>query len=127
MVYVRIISGEIAKKTAIKMMATDKTFEVLEVGIFHPKAAPVDILRPGEVGYLVASIKKTSDVKIGDTITAVKHPAKDPLPASAQLHPLYLREFIPLIPLILSICAMRLSNYSSTIPLSMSSRRAAWR
>jgi len=56
-------------------MATDKTFEVLEVGVFALMNGRRD-LRPGEVGYVVANIKKTSDVKIGDTITTVKHPAE---------------------------------------------------
>lgn len=87
MVYVRIISGEITKKTLIKLMATDKQFEVLEVGIFAPKEQPVEILRPGEVGYLVANIKKTSDVKIGDTVTTTKNPASDPLPGFRQIAP----------------------------------------
>ena len=72
MVYVRVVTGSIRKGSLIKMMASDKSFEVLEVGIFSPREKPVDILRPGEVGYLVASIKKTSDVKIGDTITLHK-------------------------------------------------------
>jgi GTP-binding protein LepA len=87
MVYVRVISGEITKKTAIKMIATDKTFEVLEVGIFSPTERPVQILRPGEVGYVIANIKKTSDVKIGDTITSTKNPAKDPLPGFKVITP----------------------------------------
>lgn len=87
MVYVRVVSGEISKKSLIKMMATDKTFEVLEVGVFSPQEKPVDILRPGEVGYLVANIKKTSDVKIGDTITLQKHPASEPLPGFRMISP----------------------------------------
>ena len=72
LVYVRIVSGEISKKTQIKMMATDKGFEVLEVGIFSPQEKPVDILRPGEVGYLIANIKNTSDVKVGNDLLQFK-------------------------------------------------------
>lgn len=87
MVYVRIVSGEISKKSLIKMMATDKTYEVLEVGVFTPEAKPVDILRPGEVGYVIANIKNTSDVKIGDTITLAKQPAADPLPGFRIISP----------------------------------------
>jgi GTP-binding protein LepA len=87
MVYVRIVSGEISKKSLIKMMATDKTYEVLEVGVFTPEAKPVDILRPGEVGYVIANIKNTSDVKIGDTITLAKQPAIDPLPGFRIISP----------------------------------------
>ena len=95
MVYVRIISGHITKKSLIKMMATGKTFEVLEVGIFSPKERPVDILRPGEVGYLVANIKVTADVKIGDTITEQKNPAKEPLPGFRSIAPVVFAGIYP--------------------------------
>lgn len=87
MVYVRIMSGEISKKTQILMMATGKIFEVLEVGIFSPNEKPVDSLRPGEVGYLLANIRLTSDVKIGDTITLSKKPAPAPLPGFRTISP----------------------------------------
>ncbi len=87
MVYVRMISGEITKKTPILMMATGKTFEVLEVGIFCPEEKPVEVLRPGEVGYLLANIKVTSDVKIGDTITATRKPATEALPGFRNISP----------------------------------------
>jgi GTP-binding protein LepA len=87
MVYVRIMSGEIGKKTLIQMMATGKTFEVLEVGTFSPHEKPVDVLRPGEVGYLLANIKITADVKIGDTVTSAKKPAEEPLPGFRNIAP----------------------------------------
>jgi GTP-binding protein LepA len=95
MVYIRVISGEVEKKTMIKMMATGKTFEVLEVGIFVPNEKPVDILRPGEVGYVVANIKKTADVKIGDTITSLKHPAAHPLPGFKVIAPVVFAGIYP--------------------------------
>ncbi len=87
MVYIRMISGEITKKTPILMMATGKTFEVLEVGIFSPHGTPVEQLRPGEVGYLLANIKNSSDVKIGDTITSSRQPASEPLPGFRNISP----------------------------------------
>ncbi|MBS0652023.1 MAG: elongation factor 4 [Verrucomicrobia bacterium] len=87
MVYVRVMSGEITKKTPILMMATGKTFEVLEVGIFSPDEKPVDTLRPGEVGYLLANIKNTADVKIGDTITSSRKSATEPLPGFRNISP----------------------------------------
>ena len=87
MVYVRVMSGEISKKTMIKMMATGKNFEVLEVGIFSPSEKPVEVLRPGEVGYFLANIKITADVKIGDTITNAKKPALEPLPGFRMITP----------------------------------------
>lgn len=96
MVYIRIISGEIKKGSIIKMMATDRAFEVLEVGAFSPKAHPVDQLQPGEVGYMIANIKKTSDVKIGDTITLHKHPAKEPLPGFRLITPVVYAGIYPI-------------------------------
>lgn len=96
MVYIRILSGEIKKGTAIKMMATNKTFEVLEVGAFNPKAIPVDRLRPGEVGYMIANIKNTADVKIGDTITDHKNPATEALPGFRLIAPVVFAGIYPI-------------------------------
>ncbi len=87
MVYVRVISGEIRKKTLIKMMVSEKTYEVLDVGIFMPEAKTVDVLRAGEVGYVIANIKITADVKIGDTITLAKQPAPAALPGFRIITP----------------------------------------
>lgn len=95
LVYVRVVSGTITKKTLITMMATKKQFEVLEVGIFSPNEKPIDALRPGEVGYLLANIKKPSDVKIGDTITDSKKPAKEPLPGFKVITPVVFAGIYP--------------------------------
>ena len=96
MVYIRVVSGEIKKDSLIQMMATDKKFEVLEVGKFTPKSKPVDILRPGEVGYMIANIKITSDVKIGDTITLQKQPAKEALPGFKLIAPVVFAGIYPI-------------------------------
>lgn len=96
MVYLRIISGEIRKSSQIKMMVSGKNFEVLEVGKFTPHETPVDILRPGEVGYIVANIKVTADVKIGDTITLQKYPAQEPLPGFKQISPVVYAGIYPI-------------------------------
>lgn len=95
MIYVRVMSGEIRKKTEILCMATGKEFEVQEVGIFSPDEKPVDQLRPGEVGYLVAGIKKTVDVKIGDTITSSAKPASAPLPGFRMISPVVFAGIYP--------------------------------
>ena len=95
MAYVRIISGEIRKGMKVLFMATGREFEVGEVGIFSPNERPVDVLRAGEVGYLVANIKETSSVKIGDTITAVANPLKDPLPGFKEIHPVVYAGIFP--------------------------------
>lgn len=96
MVYLRIISGEIRKGSLIKMMATGKTFEVLEVGVFTPSEKAVDQLLPGEVGYMIANIKVTSDVKIGDTITLQKYPAPEPLPGFRLITPVVFAGIYPI-------------------------------
>lgn len=96
MVYIRLISGEITKGSLIKMMATDKNFEVLEVGKFTPKEVPVDRLRAGEVGYMIANIKNTADVKVGDTITLQKTPAPDSLPGFKVVSPVVFAGIYPI-------------------------------
>ena len=84
MVYVRVISGEITKKSLINMMASGKSFEVLEVGDFHPRSNPVDKLRPGEVGYIIANIKniRRCQNRRHDHL-CTKSPPKNLSPASA--------------------------------------------
>lgn len=95
MAYIRIFSGEIRKKTQIKMMATQKNFEVLEVGFFSPDERPSDALQKGEVGYLIANIKNTADIKIGDTITNLKHPATTPLSGFKEINPVVFAGIFP--------------------------------
>lgn len=96
MVYLRVMSGEIKKGSLIKMMSTNKVFEVLETGIFTPHEEPIEALRPGEVGYLTANIKNSADVKIGDTITLQKKPAADPLPGFRQITPVVFAGIYPI-------------------------------
>jgi GTP-binding protein LepA len=96
MAYVKIVSSEIKKGSQILMMATNKTFEVLEVGKFSPNAKPVDSLKQGEVGYIVANIKNTSDIKIGDTITLAKDKADKPLSGFKNISPVVFAGFYPI-------------------------------
>jgi len=96
MVYVRVVSGELTKKSLIRMMANDKTFEVNEVGVFAPQERATDILRPGEVGYFVANIRSTADVKIGDTVTLHKMPAQVPLPGFKLIAPVVFAGIYPI-------------------------------
>lgn len=95
MVYVRLFSGEIKKGLKIKMLATNKSYEVLEVGIFSPQEKPQESLKPGEVGYIVANIKKPSDIKIGDTITAEKAPCTSPLSGFKIIKPVVFAGIYP--------------------------------
>jgi len=87
LVYIRVMSGEIKKGSTVRFMAMDLSLDVLGTGIFCPDEKPVDQLRPGEVGFFVANIKKTSDVKIGDTVTTVRGGATTPLPGFKVINP----------------------------------------
>ncbi|MFB1050757.1 translation elongation factor 4 [Paraliobacillus sp. JSM ZJ581] len=86
--YVCIKEGSVKVGDKIKMMATEKEFEVNEVGVFTPKPQPLDVLSVGDVGYLTASIKNVGDSRVGDTITLAKNPANEPLPGYRKLNPM---------------------------------------
>ncbi|EAX47513.1 GTP-binding protein LepA [Thermosinus carboxydivorans Nor1] len=86
--YVRVMDGKIVPGMKIKMMATDKKFEVTEVGVFRPYLANVDELGPGEVGFVAASIKNVKDTRVGDTITDADNPATEPLPGYRKITPM---------------------------------------
>lgn len=96
MVYIRVISGEIRPGTPIRFMATGKNFEVIEVGVFKPKAVKTEVLRPGEVGYLIANIKVVKDIKIGDTVTHQKKEAQVPLPGFKEIRPVVFAGIYPI-------------------------------
>ncbi len=96
MVYVRVVSGTLKKGTPIVMMATQKKFELLEVGIFCPNEKPTEELSAGEVGYFVANIKNSADVKIGDTVTYQKNPVQEPLKGFKEIKPVVFAGIYPI-------------------------------
>ncbi|MBD5494002.1 MAG: elongation factor 4 [Lachnospiraceae bacterium] len=86
-VFFRIMDGRVRKGTNIKMMATGATAEVVEVGYFGAgQFIPCDELTAGMVGYLTASIKNVKDTAVGDTITDVTNPCKEPLPGYKKVN-----------------------------------------
>lgn len=85
---IRVFDGVIKAGTRIRMMATDKVYDVTEVGIFTPKAVEVDELVAGDVGYLCASIKNVADTKVGDTITLADGGITTPLPGYKHVSPM---------------------------------------
>ncbi|KUP23831.1 MULTISPECIES: translation elongation factor 4 [Paenibacillus] len=87
-VYVRVMDGKIRAGSKIKMMATDKTFEVIEVGAFMPRMTIVDELNIGDVGFIVAGIKHVGDTRVGDTVTDAKNPTPEPLPGYRKINPM---------------------------------------
>lgn len=88
-VYVRVKEGSLKAGQKIKMMATNAVFEVVEVGEMHPTGLRVtDSLAAGDVGYIAASIKNIQDTRVGDTVTTVANPAKEPLPGYKKVNPM---------------------------------------
>ena len=87
--YVRVMEGKVKVGDEIKLMATGKTFTVVEVGYFAPgQYMPVQEIRAGEVGYIAASIKSLTDIHVGDTITQKNEPADIPLPGYKKVTPM---------------------------------------
>ncbi len=84
---IRIVEGTVKQGTKIKMMQTGKQYETVEVGIFVPQTQAKQELTAGDVGYLCASIKTVSDIKVGDTITEEQNPTKEPLPGYKEIMP----------------------------------------
>ena len=78
-VLVRVIAGELSKGQKIKMLGTNSSYTIDEVGIFTPKKVPLKTIQAGEIGYIIAGIKNVSDTQIGDTITDFQKPCKDAL------------------------------------------------
>ena len=87
--YVRIKNGTVKVGDKIRLMASGKIFTVTEVGYFEPGSySPTDKLKSGEVGYIAASIKSLSDIRVGDTITIDDKPAIAPLPGYKKVNPM---------------------------------------
>ncbi|ABR33009.1 GTP-binding protein LepA [Clostridium beijerinckii] len=77
---VRVMDGRVKIGTKIKLMATNKVYDVTEVGVFTPGVLPISELSAGDVGYVTASIKNVRDARVGDTITEANRPTETALP-----------------------------------------------
>ena len=84
----RVFDGEIKKGDTIYMMKTNASYEVTNVGITTPKEVLTDKLIAGEVGFITASIKSISDIKVGDTITLLDNPTDTPLEGYKEIKPM---------------------------------------
>jgi len=93
--YVRVMSGTVKRGTNIRTMATGKTYEVKEVGVFTPKQTVRSELHAGDVGYLIANMKTSGEVKIGDTITDTRNSAREPLPGFKDIQPMVFSGIYP--------------------------------
>ena len=94
-IVVRVIDGLLRTKAKIRLMATKQDFEVDDLGVFSPKATPVDALGVGEVGFIVANIKIVADAKIGDTVTETARQTLAPFPGFKELKPMVFAGLYP--------------------------------
>src|SRR6267143_2161571 len=94
--HVRVVSGKMESDQAIRMMSNDGRYEIKEVGIFTPKMFTQQRLQAGDVGYFIANIKTIADMKIGDTITDQRTPAREPLPGFQEIHPMVFSGIYPI-------------------------------
>jgi GTP-binding protein LepA len=94
--YVRVVSGKMEADQAIKFMRNDARYEIKEVGVFTPKMLVQPGLAAGDVGYFIANIKSTAEMKIGDTITDQRNSAREPLPGFQEIHPMVFSGIYPI-------------------------------
>ncbi|WP_280768519.1 translation elongation factor 4 [Salipaludibacillus daqingensis] len=87
-VYIRIMEGTVKPGEKIKMMQTEKEFEVQEIGVFTPKPVNKDELTVGDVGYMIAGIKNVSDSRVGDTVTHAHRQTAEAMPGYRKLNPM---------------------------------------
>lgn len=86
--YIRVMQGELKAGMKILLMATNKYYDVLEVGTFRPGMQALPLLQAGEVGYVTATIRTVQDTRVGDTITDADNPAAEPLPGYRKATPM---------------------------------------
>lgn len=87
-VLIRIFDGKVRAGMRIRLMSSGKEFEVSQVGVFTPKMLKKNELSSGEVGYLIAGIKRVSDTNIGDTVTSADNPADEACPGYKEVKPM---------------------------------------
>ncbi len=98
-IYTRIVEGSVKAGDPVKLMATNASYEVKEVGVFkpqQPKFFARDRLVAGDIGYVIANIKATSEVKVGDTLTSGRTPAAEPLPGFQEVQPMVFSGIYPI-------------------------------
>ncbi len=84
--YIRVVNGTVKKGDIIEFMASKAKYEVIEVGVHTPKIVKRDILGPGDVGYLTASIRDINTVGVGDTITLANNRSHHALPGYRKMN-----------------------------------------
>ena len=94
-VLARVVQGTLALGMKIRLMSNDQVYTVEELGIRTPKSVRVETLHAGEVGYVIANIKRVTDTRIGDTMTEHDRPASEPLPGFEEIKPMVFAGLYP--------------------------------
>jgi GTP-binding protein LepA len=94
-VLVRVVDGTLRKGSKIRLLATGQNFNVEQVGVITPKFQEIDELSVGEVGFVVAGIKRVADTKIGDTVTEEARPTTEPCPGFQEMKPMVFAGLYP--------------------------------
>ena len=92
--YFKVVDGSIKNGDKVRFMATNKEFDIVELGYLNPKRVPVEELKTGDVGYLAASIKEITRF-VGDTVTCVENPATKPLEGYKEALPMVFSGLYP--------------------------------
>ncbi len=94
-ILVRVVDGTLRPKQKIKLYSTAAMYEVQSVGVFTPKMQETPELSQGEVGYIIAGIKRVTDARIGDTVMDAERPGEAPLPGYKDVKPMVFAGIYP--------------------------------
>src|SRR5438309_1159685 len=93
--HIRLIDGSLTAHDRIRLIATERESELLELGVFVPDARPIPRLETGETGYVATGLKAVADCRVGDTLTLASRPATNPLPGYRPAKPMVFAGFYP--------------------------------
>src|SRR3989449_2260010 len=93
--HIRVVDGALAAGDRIRLLATERESDMLELGVFVPDARPIERLVTGEVGYVATGLKAVADCRVGDTLTLASRPAAEPLPGYRPAKPMVFAGFYP--------------------------------
>ncbi|HEY2582936.1 MAG TPA: translation elongation factor 4 [Mucilaginibacter sp.] len=93
--YFKVVSGEIRKGEKVKFFATEKQYNADEIGTLKLKQSPKDVIKTGDVGYIISGIKEAREVKVGDTITSVERPCESGIQGFEEVKPMVFAGIYP--------------------------------
>ncbi len=94
-IYTRMMDGSMTAGQMLRVMSSGKAFKIEEVGQFRPERKAVNVLKTGEVGYIIAGIRTVSDTPTGDTLTLDENPAEEPLRGFMESKPVVFSSLYP--------------------------------